>query len=90
MIPVRIEHATRVLGPPEDVGKEHCCSLAIRDIPSQFGNQMWSAWEPTPQELQLLQRGARLFLVITGVSHPMVSLAVGTHVEVGHAAEGGQ
>ncbi len=81
MIPVRIEDATRVLGPPEGVGKDDCSSLAIRDIASPFGNQMWSAWEPTPADLALLNQGARLFLVITGVAHPMVCLAVGTHVE---------
>lgn len=90
MIPVRIEHATRVLGPPEGVGREDCSSLAIRDIPSPLGNQMWSAWEPTPEELLQLRRGARLFLVITGVAHPMVCLCVGTHVGSGVQQESGK
>ena len=81
MIPVRIEHATRYLGPPSGVGKEDCSSLAIRDIPGAFGNQMWSKWEPTPQEIELLQQGAKIYLIITGVVHPMVCLAVGTHID---------
>lgn len=81
MIPVRIEHATRVFGPPSGVGSEDCSQLAIRDIPSKFGNQMWSKWEPTPAELVSLAAGAKLYLIITGVSHPMVSIAVGTYID---------
>lgn len=81
MIPVRIEGATRVLGAPQGVSADDCCSLAIRDIPSQFGNRMWSKWEPTPEEVKLLTAGAKLYLVICGTCHPMVSVAVGTHIE---------
>lgn len=80
MIAGRIEGATRYLGAPPSVDKEDCSSLAIRDIPSRWGNQMWSVWEPTPKELEQLAGGAKLYLIITGIAHPMVALCVGTHI----------
>lgn len=88
MIPLAIEGATRRFGPPPGVSNDDCAHLAIRDIPSPFGNQMWSAWEVTPKELDLLAAGAKLYLIVTGISHPMVSLAVGTHIEGDPLPEG--
>ena len=81
MIALAIHGATRRLGAPKGVGSDDCSQLAIRDIPSPLGNQMWSAWELTPSELELLNAGARIYLIITGAHHPMVCLAVGTHID---------
>lgn len=81
MIALAIESATRRLGPPPGVSNDDCSHLAIRDIAGPHGNQMWSAWEPTPSELDLLNAGAKIYLIITGVQHPMVCLAVGTHID---------
>ena len=89
MIPVRIEGATRVLGAPQGVGSEDCSQLAIRDLPSKFGNQMWSKWEPTPHDLQLLNAGCKLYLVLHGVTHPMVCIAIGTHIDGDPEPDGG-
>lgn len=91
MIPLVIEHATRRLGPPPGVSGDDCSHLSIRDIRDEAtgANFMWSAWEPTPAELALLNAGAKVYLRIGGVSHPMVGLAVGTHIE-GDPAPGTQ
>ncbi len=83
MTPLVIEHATRRLGPPPGVGDDQCSHLSIRDIRDGLtgANFMWSAWEPAPAELALLNAGAKVYLRIGGVAHPMVGLAVGTHIE---------
>ncbi len=82
MINLVIEHATRRLGPPAGIDGKDCSRLSIRDIVHPvFGNQMWSAWEATPKEIELLKSGAKLYLIITGNVHPVVCLAVGTHIE---------
>ena len=88
MRPLAIEHCTRRLGPPPGVSDKDCLTLHIRDVATPFGNQMWSAWEPTPRELALLAGGAKIYLGITGAAHPMVMLAVGTHLQDGEG--GGQ
>lgn len=82
MTPLKIENHTRMLGPPAGIGREDCSNLAIRDIHHDvFGNQMWSKWQPTPKEIELLSAGAGIYLIITGTSHPVVCLAVGTHID---------
>ena len=76
-----IEKWTRRFGPPVGVSSSDCSVLHIRDVPTALGNQMISVWEPTPKEAELLAGGARIYLFIYGNVHPMVSLAVGTHLE---------
>jgi hypothetical protein len=81
MIPGRIPRATRYLGAPVGwVPDEHgdCAHLAIRDMPVSGGvPAMHSVWEPTPLELERLNAGGKVYLVIIGTVHPPVSLAVG-------------
>ena len=81
MIAGRIPGATRWLGAP--LGwrpDEHgdCGHLAIRDMPINDGvPAMHSVWEPTPEELERLNAGAKVYLLVVGSVHPPVSLMVG-------------
>jgi hypothetical protein len=81
MNPVRILGFTRELAK----GQPEYLNLCIRDeaalIMGQAGvpvecNAMVSAWEPTPQQLAMLNAGGRVHLRILGVQHPPVSLWV--------------
>lgn len=38
---------------------------------------MQTAWEPTPDEMDRLSRGARVILTLVGTGHPPVRLEVG-------------
>jgi len=78
----RIPNANRYLGAPPDWKPEadgHCSHLAILDQQPECGgsNRMWSAWEPTPDELERLQSGAAVYLCVLGTAHPPVTLMVG-------------
>jgi hypothetical protein len=81
MRPIRIAGATRYLGAPlewKDDGRDKSCGyLAIRDERSSIGEQMTSAWELEPDEVDRLAKGAPLYLTICGVGHPPVALKVG-------------
>jgi hypothetical protein len=79
MLPKRIEGATRVLGAPGDWDESRsgpCCSLPIRDDVIDGVRYMVSAWEPTPEEIELLKAGGALLLGINGIAHPVVFLSV--------------
>lgn len=76
----RISGATRRLGAPanwkeEDHGR--CDYLPIRDEQTPQGPVMTSAWEPTPDELALILKGAPVMLTVWGTAHPPVALHVG-------------
>lgn len=80
MIPLRIPRADRWLGAP--IGwkpDEHgpCAHLAIRDMDTTGGPAMMSLWEATPDELERLNKGAPISLLVMGQIHPPVMLAVG-------------
>jgi len=77
MRPLAISKATRHLGPPAGVDREDCGNLMIRDLPSPLGNNMWSAWEPSAEELQILNTGGRVYLAIAGSAHPPVIVTAG-------------
>lgn len=82
MIPMVIEKFTRRLAGPE--GVENVSTLAVRDIPHEtLGNGQWSKWEFTDGERAMIAGGANLYLIIYGERHPVVSLAVGSHIEEG-------
>jgi hypothetical protein len=76
----RIEGATRNLGAPADWDGDisKCNVLPILDVETEHGPFMVSAWEPTPDELALLNAGESIQLWIAGCSHPVVSIAVST------------
>jgi hypothetical protein len=80
MIPKRIEGATRYLGAPQGWSPDRdgdCAHLAILDI--QAGDHppvMLSAWEPTPDEIEAMQRGAPVYLQVVGTAHPPVNVWV--------------
>ncbi len=79
----RIEGATRNLGAPPDwnesdpIDPTKCHVLPIRDMMTDEGNFMVSAWEFTPAEIERLKAGETLKLGIRGTGHPVVFLAVG-------------
>ena len=79
MIPGRIAGETRNMVKPPDWDNEkqgHRSALAIRDVETESGNLMYSAWYPTPAELERMQKGAPVYLGIHGTSHPVVMLGV--------------
>ena len=77
MTPLAIEKATRLLGPPAGVDSADCGNLMIRDVPCALGNNMWSAWEPTAAELEILNTGGKVYLAIAGTQHPPVVVVAG-------------
>ena len=80
MIASRIAAFTRLLGAPagwQPSTQGPCGHLAIRDEPTSAGPGMTSAWEPTPDELDRLKRGAPVLLTVLGAVHPPVDVRVG-------------
>ncbi len=79
MIIKRIANATRDLGaPPDWDGRDLKCGvLPIRDVPTEAGSFMVSAWEPSPAELAALNAGESIKLWVRGSTHPVVALTVG-------------
>lgn len=71
----RIEKSTRTLGAPSDT--KDCNPLAVRDVMLEDGHYMISAWEPTPAELEALNKGGTVKLWIRGPYHPVVMVTAG-------------
>jgi hypothetical protein len=73
-----IEGATRVLGKSQGY-----LGLPLRDelinctVDGEGTPSMVTAWEPTPDELVLLNAGAPVLLRVLGTGHPPVMLTVG-------------
>ncbi len=78
MIIGRIAGATRVFGQ-----RQGYLGLPLRDEPIQCNvagdtvPSMLTAWEPTPHEIELINRGAPVLLRLLGEQHPPVSITVG-------------
>lgn len=73
MNPTIPENATRAMAKDQD----EYFTLHIRDEPIEGGgNVMVSEWEPSPDELALLNAGGRIVLGILGTVHPPVILTV--------------
>lgn len=71
MIPRRISGATHVLGAPAGWDHErdgHCASLAVRAVEGCC----LSAWEPTPDELAILNAGGSVILQVVGGLPPVM------------------
>jgi hypothetical protein len=74
VIPRRIHNSNVKYGPPEGWDNErdgHCSNLYVRRDNATCA----SAWEPTPQELELLNKGGSVVLTIWG-AQPPVALSV--------------
>jgi hypothetical protein len=78
MIVRRIEGATRVFGAPADWKDDgiSCVGLPVKEVETEQGVFQVSAWEPTPDELKLLQEGGSVLLWVRGSGHPVVALSV--------------
>jgi hypothetical protein len=77
MLPLRMQGQTRALGAPSDWDADksgHCSVLSIVDTEVAGHRWMVSRWEPTPDELALLNAGGSVELWICGSAHPVVSL----------------
>lgn len=79
MLIARIQGSTRQLGAPNDWDGDlsKCHVLPIRDVMTEQGNFMVSAWEPTPAEVEQIKAGQTIKLWIQGTGHPVVKLSVG-------------
>jgi len=78
VIIARIKDATRVIGQ-----RQGYLGLPLRDemvhdkATGQDTPSMVTAWEPTPDEIERLQRGAPVLLRVLGNVHPPVMITVG-------------
>ena len=82
MLIKRIDGFTRKFGAPADWdGKDMSCGvLPVLDAATREGNFMFSAWEPTPPELEALNKGANIILGVRGTVHPVVSVQVAADI----------
>ena len=75
-----LQNKTRRIGAPENWNHETdgiCHTLEVHDR----DGWMISAWQPTAEELRLLNEGNPLLLGIAGATHPVVSLWVAQQPE---------
>lgn len=75
MIVARIRGATAVLGTPKEWDKDrhgNCTSFPVRIA----DGVCQSAWEPTPEELRMLNAGGFVVLSVVGGRLPPVMLTV--------------
>lgn len=68
----------RIVGYTRELGKSQGFrGLPIKDRMLPDGTRMMlSAWEPTPQELEILNAGGKILLSVMGSVHPPVMLQV--------------
>jgi hypothetical protein len=78
MLVRRIENATKVFGAPSDWKDDgsSCAGLPVKEVETDQGKFMVSAWEPTPEELKALNEGKSVQLWVRGEGHPVVALLV--------------
>jgi len=80
-----IQHTTNndVLGAPKGMTAEECCSLYITRViyspaaetkPPVHG--VISFWQPSAEQLELLNAGKPVFISILGTTHPPLSIGV--------------
>lgn len=82
MTPLKIIGKTRsIRGPDVDIGHEVATLdvLDYQDDKDPMINWMASAWIPSPEELELLNRGHPVILQILGRAHPVVAVSVSDH-----------
>lgn len=72
MIAKMIDGVTRVLGRSQGY-----IPLPIRDEEiTGHGPTMVSSWEPTPDELALLNAGGHVYIRVRGTQHPPIGVGV--------------
>lgn len=70
MRPVEFDEQTIILGKPEVMTDEECAPLPVfRD-----GKQVISCWELTKEDLEEVARTGKVYLCVTGGSHPPLHL----------------
>jgi hypothetical protein len=73
----RIQGTTRVLGESQGYLGLPVRDISIKDVTTDMiVPAMETAWEPTPAELDRLNRGGNIILRLFGNRHPPVSLEV--------------
>ena len=79
MLVKMIANAVKNWGAPSNWKPENgvCGGLPTALLEGPGGIQYWvSAWEPTPEELKLLNKGASIHLYISALVHPVVVMQV--------------
>ena len=85
MIPRRISGFTHAMGAPADWNAPkdgNCCTLHVRMVRQGRHMAAQSAWEPTPDELAILNAGGSVILSVVG-AQPPVMLSVEQMVDGG-------
>jgi hypothetical protein len=78
VIVARIANATRVIGKSQGyLGLPLRDELIHETVNGPGTPSMVTAWEPTPDELERLNKGALVQLRVLGTGHPPVMLEVG-------------
>lgn len=81
MTPIPVKPCTRRMASPQGM-EDECGTLEISDVHDPiWGNQMQSAWMPDDEERAAIAAGAPVILIITGRSHPVVAVGVGSMAE---------
>lgn len=83
MLTKLIQGATKNWGAPADWKPEQgvCGGLPAKVAITSAGPMWESAWEPTPEELKLLNEGGSIHLFVGAHPHPVVKLGVFKLVE---------
>lgn len=74
-----IEGFQRIWGAPSNWTPEtqgHCGGLPAKITETAAGYMWESAWEPTPEELKLLNEGGTIHLFVGANIHPVVAMSV--------------
>jgi hypothetical protein len=83
MNPIQHKTSNDVLGAPPGMSRDQCKPLYVtrvfydqRGLGDQSIPGVISYWQPTPEQLALLNQGAPVFLSCLGATHPPVSIGV--------------
>lgn len=75
---------TKVWGAPENWEASkmgECGGLPARLVETSAGPMWESAWEPTPEELNMLNKGGTVHLFVGAHPHPVVAMSVSPLIE---------
>lgn len=77
MKPIQHSSNNDVLAAPRGASTDECRALAITRV--KYGDDIpgiWSFWQPTDVERQLIAAGASIRLSVIGLTHPPVHVGV--------------